>query len=499
MLSYLGGNGSDAATSIALDSTGAIYLAGWTLSTNFPVVNGYQATNAGNYSAFITKILQAAPGNPQPVSVTPSSGSGATQSFAFVLSDPGGYTAIRSTQLLISNGFATANSCYLFYNRATNALYLTNDAATAWQAPATLGQSGTLQNTQCSIDALSSSASGSGTNLTLNLNLTFSGSFAGSKNVYMEAYDGVGDSGWVQRGTWTVPAGSLQAVSVNPSSGSGSTQVFTLTYVDPRGYTAIASSQTLIANGFVTSGSCYLFFNRFANSVYLTNDAGTAWQSPVTLGQSGTLQNSQCAVNPAASSVTGSGSTLTLNLSLTFNASFAGSKNVYMEVYDGASDSGWVQNGAWTVPGASGPPSAVSVSPSSGSGASQLFTFVSSDPSGYTAITTQQFLFTGTTFSFSSACYVFLNRATGLLYLTNDGGTAWQNPVSFSQGGVVQNSQCSLNASASSMSGSGSTLTVNISLTFFQPAFSGAKNVFMLVSDNSQNTGWVQRGTWTIP
>jgi hypothetical protein len=352
MLSYLGGNGSDAATSIALDGTGAIYLAGWTLSTNFPVVNGYQATNAGNYGAFVMKILQSAPGNPQTVSVTPSSGSGTTQSFAFLVSDPGGYTALRSVQLLIGNSLATANTCYLFYYRATNALYLTNDPATAWQAPVTLGQSGTLQNSQCSIDALSSSASGSGTNLTLNLKLTFSGSFAGSRNVYMEAYDGVGDSGWFQRGTWTVPAGTPQAVSVSPSSGSGSTQVFTFTYSDPRGYTAIGSTQTLIGSSLFASGSCYLFFNRYLNTIYLFNDAGTAWSSPVTLGQAGTLQNGQCALNAAASSVTGVGNTLTLNLSLTFKTSYAGSKNVYMEVYDGASDSGWVQNGVWTIPGA---------------------------------------------------------------------------------------------------------------------------------------------------
>ena len=47
-LSYLGGNGSDTATSIALDSSANVYLAGWTLSTNFPVVNGYQSVNAGN-------------------------------------------------------------------------------------------------------------------------------------------------------------------------------------------------------------------------------------------------------------------------------------------------------------------------------------------------------------------------------------------------------------------------------------------------------------------
>src|SRR5262249_48564459 len=145
---------------------------------------------------------------------------------------------------------------------------------------------------------------------TLNLALTFQSSFGGAKNIYMEVYDGTADSGWQQRGTWTIPSGPPAAVSVTPASGTGATQTFTFAYSDPRGYAAIQSSQILFSNPFVTSGACYLYFNRANNTVYLTNDGGTAWQSPVTLGQSGTLQNSQCSVNPAASSTSGSGTDL---------------------------------------------------------------------------------------------------------------------------------------------------------------------------------------------
>jgi hypothetical protein len=36
---YLGGSGSDTATGVALDASGNVYLSGWTLSGNFPVVN----------------------------------------------------------------------------------------------------------------------------------------------------------------------------------------------------------------------------------------------------------------------------------------------------------------------------------------------------------------------------------------------------------------------------------------------------------------------------
>ena len=56
--SYLGGAGSDTATSVALDANGGIYVAGWTLSTSFPLAHPLQSTNGGNYGAFVWKMQQ---------------------------------------------------------------------------------------------------------------------------------------------------------------------------------------------------------------------------------------------------------------------------------------------------------------------------------------------------------------------------------------------------------------------------------------------------------
>lgn len=53
---FIGGTQSDAGNAVALDDVGAAYVAGQTLSTDFPVKNAGQQNNAGTYDAFITRL-----------------------------------------------------------------------------------------------------------------------------------------------------------------------------------------------------------------------------------------------------------------------------------------------------------------------------------------------------------------------------------------------------------------------------------------------------------
>jgi hypothetical protein len=59
---YLGGNGSDSAAGIAIDSAGNAYVTGGTTSTNFPTAAPLQASSGGNQDAFITKLNPAGNG-----------------------------------------------------------------------------------------------------------------------------------------------------------------------------------------------------------------------------------------------------------------------------------------------------------------------------------------------------------------------------------------------------------------------------------------------------
>ncbi|HWW76246.1 MAG TPA: SBBP repeat-containing protein, partial [Pyrinomonadaceae bacterium] len=56
---YLGGSAADQAWAVAVDSSGSVYVAGFTASTNFPTANAIQAANGGFQDAFVAKLNPA--------------------------------------------------------------------------------------------------------------------------------------------------------------------------------------------------------------------------------------------------------------------------------------------------------------------------------------------------------------------------------------------------------------------------------------------------------
>ncbi len=434
---------------------------------------------------------------PVPVSVTPSSGSGASQTFAFVFSDPAGAADINSAQIVINSSLATANSCFFYlYASGSNILYLANNAG-ALQSSLQVGATGTLQNSQCAVNVGASSVASSGTNFTLNLAVSFTAAFAGSKNIYMYVQNATVGSAFTQKGTWTVPAVSGPVpVSVTPNSGSGSSQTFAFTFSDPAGAADINSAQIVINSSLATANSCFFYlYASGSNILYLANNAGTL-QSGLQVGATGTLQNSQCAVNVGASSVASSGTNFTLNLAVSFTAAFAGSKNIYMYVQNATVGSAFTQEGTWTVPAPSGPVP-VSVTPNSGSGTSQTFAFAFSDPAGAADINSAQIVIDSSLATTNSCFFYLYASGSNILYLANNAG-ALQASLPVGATGTLQNSQCSVNVGASSVTSSGTTFTINLVLSF-TPAFAGSKNIYMYVQSASLGSSWSQYGVWMVP
>jgi hypothetical protein len=290
--------------------------------------------------------------------------------------------------------------------------------------------------------------------------------------------------------------GTFGPVSVNPATGSGTSQIFTVAYSDPSGFADINYTNLLIQTQISGQSACWVQYTLATNVIDLVNDSGSGYTS-TTLGTTGTLSNSQCILDTGASSVSGSGTNLTLTLALTFKPVFAGAKNTYMSVINNAlATSGWQAKGSWTVAG-SLPPTNVSVSPASGTGTSQMFSFVFADPSGYADINYVNMLFQ-TQIAGQNACWVQYTRASNIIDLVNDSGSG-NTSATVGTLGTLSNSQCTLDTGASSVSGSGNNLTVTVALTF-KPQFAGAKSIFMSVFNNAiVSVGWQAKGAWTVP
>jgi len=85
--------------------------------------------------------------------------------------------------------------------------------------------------------------------------------------------------------------------------------------------------------------------------LYLVNDSGNGLSSAESLGSPGGVSNSQCTVSWGSGAVSGSGSTLSLTLNLTFNAGFAGNRVIYVAARDvnEANNTDWHAMATWTV------------------------------------------------------------------------------------------------------------------------------------------------------
>jgi hypothetical protein len=472
-------------------------------STDASDANGNSLGISGT-GATVT-IDQPAPVTVAAVSASPSSGSGASQNFALEYSDSAGAASLQWVWVWFNATMAgsASNSCMLYYEHSTNQVNLLNNAGTAWTA-ATPGGAGALQNSQCSVNMAATSVTLNGNTLTLNLAMTFDPGFNGAKNVYLYGGDLTGsNSGWQQRGTWTASSvlGTTTAVSVTPNSGSGAIQTFALVFSDTAGAASLQSAWVWFNATFAgtAASSCMLYYQPSTNQVSLLNDAGTAWMSATPGAAATTLQNSQCSLNAAATSVMMNGDTLTLNLAMTFQAAFGGAKNAYTYGADvSGTNSGWQQLGTWTVP-ATGTPTAVSVTPSSGSGLTQTFALMYSDTAEASSLEWVWVWFNATfADSAENSCMLYYQSSTNQVNLLNDAGTVWMAATPGTVASLA-NSQCSVNMKTSSVVLSGDNLILNLAMTF-QSGFSGAKNTYMYAGDVSgSSSGWPQEGAWTVP
>jgi hypothetical protein len=136
---------------------------------------------------------------------------------------------------------------------------------------------------------------------------------------------------------------SAVPVSVTTSSGSGSTQIFTATYRDPKGGSHIAKATLSVMASSVQPGSrpgwstngCLIRFDLVQNAIWLAPNMGGTWgYHPIVAGSSSTLSNSKCTVMASGSSARTLGDTIIVNFEVNFAPEFAGKKQLYLQCAD---------------------------------------------------------------------------------------------------------------------------------------------------------------------
>jgi len=445
--------------------------------------------------------------NPAAVSVTPNSGAGTVQTFAFAYSDADGVSDLSWVYALFTPHGEGAHACGVYYHRGNNLIYLADDNNTKTLGPGAVGSPGHISNSQCTIDVGASSTSVAGNTLTLNVALTFhiTGAFNGAVGVYMYAEDKENNvSGVQKRGTWTV--GSYvapTAVSVSPSAGSGPSQTFAFTYSDPNGVNDLQWVYAYFSPSVSTDLSCYVWYNPNNNLIYLADDTGGAF-GPGAVGQAGKLKNYECVVDMGASSVSRTANTLTLNVAVSFKTQPPGPRNIYMFAQNKAGLSGAPQAlGTYTVQFGPLYASALTNAPIGYHTNQTTFNLTFTDGNGGSAIYWVYILLSPDNDA-SHACPIYVKMPSKKVYLANDANTATLGPsVIGISGPTLSNSQCTVGLPPNGLLNATATVgptTLQLSLPVtFASAFYGPINVITYAADTAgANTGSQNLGTYTV-
>lgn len=479
-----GSSDSDLLLAIAVDSTGALYAGGVTLSSDLPLQNPIRSYSAPSEDGFVVKL---APAGNSIVYSTYIGGTGADAVFDISVDSAGGLalagttfsTDLPQVDSLQSTGRGQQDAFVMKLRPAGNAI----------QFSTYLGSSG--QDLGYGIFC----GAGGAVYVT---GITEGATNFSTLNAF-QATQTAGFSAFLTKYTLTSQTPSVTTLS--PIATSGTQQTFTFSFTDPDGATDLGVVNVLINNFLNGASACYIAYDRPSNFVFLVNDVGDNLTA-LALNGTGTTSNSQCTIVGAGSSATVSGNTLTLTLVIQFNATnFSGRKVVYMAARDGdQNNSGWQPMGTYSVGATPATnPMVVSLTPNSGSTSTATLTVIYRDASSTANLQATQILI-NSALDGAAACYVpYFVPGNLLLLVPNSGDGNQASAMDLAGGGFLENSQCRVDSVGSSRSVSGNTLTLTVRLTF-KAGFSGRKIIYGGVQTAAGgNSNWHAMGAWVVP
>jgi hypothetical protein len=282
--------------------------------------------------------------------LTPNTGAGMSQTFTLVVEEASGAADLRQVTMTIDSTNKAAASCALRFALPERTVSLLNDQGTNWTT-ASLNGGGTLENSQCAISLSGLSIGLASVTATIQVPVSFRTTFAGLKNIYVSASDATQQTSGVQTlGTFTVGSALPTVRSVSPASSSGMGQTFTIVADEPSGAQNLSSISLVIDSATRPAGGCAVTLSLPSQSVTLVNDYG--WTVVGNIGSPRIITNSQCSIPLSSVSVSQQGTRVTATLTVMFDSSYRGQKNIYVNATNSASkESGLAVLGTFNVTG----------------------------------------------------------------------------------------------------------------------------------------------------
>lgn len=279
----------------------------------------------GNY------IISSKPSN---VSLSPNSGvlfPGNKVTLTSRYSDAEGYTDINDCYLLINSALTGVNGVYLRYDAKANKLYLRNNDNTAWVGGYSPGSAYVIDNSYARVYCQETTVSGAGAVRTVNWRVMFKSTMTNSTcDAWMRVQDNAGlSTGWAKMGSFIfdqVPTN----VSLSPYRGTLVCDryiTYTTKFADSDGNADIANVYLLMnttSNGSPKyDNGVFVKYDSVANKLYLRNDANTAFIGGITPGDTGIIENSQCLLDCSQTTISRSGTELTVNWEISLKSTMA--------------------------------------------------------------------------------------------------------------------------------------------------------------------------------
>ncbi len=389
---YLGGSNYDMGNAIAVDSAGNAYIAGDTYSTDFPVLRPVQSTLRGLADAFVTKLTPAGA-----LSFSTFLGGSNNEHAGGVAVDSSGNVYVAGGTF--SANFPTAGAIQVGLAGGENGFVSKINVTGSTLAYSTyLGGNGGSPATPEQVNAI---AVDSGGNAYV-AGVTNSTNFPVTTGALQPAYDGSQDA-------FAAKINAAGSALVYSTYLGGSSFDWANGIAADSGGNAYVGGYTLSADFPIAGGIQTALAGLYDAFITKLNPSGSALLYSTYYG--GTRADTANAL-----AVDSSGNIFVGGQTSSFDLPLQGA----IETSNSGGSTGWVMRLGFVVP----PPQAVSVTPATGSGSSQTFTFVFSDQSGAADLSSVQALIS-TSSSTAGACNISVDPVHGTVSLANDAGTSF--------------------------------------------------------------------------